>query len=232
MIVALFKKGYDLNIWRHSSIMRPLLGKDKFIGMLCMLALTIISCSTRVLAADVTLSWSSNTEPDLGGYKVYYGAASHTYGNPVVIGLQTSYTVTGLSNGTYYFSVTAYDTSGNESGFSNEVSKAISGSPDTTPPSISKVLAGDISNLSMTISWTTNENSDTQVEYGATTAYGSSTPVVPTLVSSHIVQLSGLQSSTMYHFRVKSRDAAGNLATSADFTANTLLPPPTNVTVK
>ena len=212
--------------------MRPLLGKDKFIGMLCMLALTIISCSTRVLAADVTLSWSSNTEPDLGGYKVYYGAASHTYGNPVVIGLQTSYTVTGLSNGTYYFSVTAYDTSGNESGFSNEVSKTISGVTDTTPPSISNVLTTNISNVSITINWTTTENSDTQVEYGATTAYGSSTPLVPTLVSSHIVQLSGLQSATIYHFRVKSRDAAGNLATSADFTANTLLPPPTNVTVK
>ena len=131
--------------------MRPLLGKDKFIGMLCMLALTIISCSTRVLAADVTLSWSSNTEPDLGGYKVYYGAASHTYGNPVVIGLQTSYTVTGLSNGTYYFSVTAYDTSGNESGFSNEVSKTISGVTDTTPPSISNVLTTNISNVSITI---------------------------------------------------------------------------------
>jgi predicted phage tail protein len=212
--------------------MRPFLGTDKFIGMLCILALTIISCSTSVLAADVNLSWLPNAESDLAGYKVYYGAASHNYGSPVVIGLQATYTVTGLSNGTYYFAVKAYDTSGNESGFSNEVSKTISGVTDTTPPSISNILTSNISNVSMTISWTTSENSDTQVEYGATAAYGSSTPVVPTLVSSHIVQLSGLQSSTGYHFRVKSRDTAGNLATSADFTASTLLPSPTNVTVK
>src|SRR5438552_15709445 len=129
--------------------------------MLCIVALTLIGCSANALAADVALSWSSNTEPDLAGYKVYYGAASHGYGNPVVIGLQTSYTVTGLSNGTYYFSVTAYDTSGNESGFSNEVSKAISGSPDTTPPSILNVLDGDISNLILTYSWSTNDNSIT-----------------------------------------------------------------------
>ena len=212
--------------------MKSFLRKDKSIGMLCIVALTLIGCSANALAADVALSWSSNTEPDLAGYKVYYGAASHGYGSPVVIGLQTTYTVTGLSNGTYYFSVTAFDTSGNESGFSNEVSKTISGVTDTTPPSISNVLTTNISNVSMTINWTTSENSDTQVEYGATTAYGSSTPLVSMLVSSHIVQLSGLQSATIYHFRVKSRDAAGNLATSSDFIASTLLPPPTNVTVQ
>ncbi|NWG13123.1 MAG: fibronectin type III domain-containing protein [Acidobacteria bacterium] len=80
-------------------------------------------------ADDVGLAWDPNTETDLAGYKVYYGTASRTYGPPVTIGLQTTYTVTNLPPGTYYFAVTAYNTAGLESGFSNEVSANIPGTP-------------------------------------------------------------------------------------------------------
>jgi hypothetical protein len=46
---------------------------------------------------------------------------------------------------------------------------------DTTPPVISAVAAGSVTKARATISWTTDEASDSQVEYGTTTAYGSST---------------------------------------------------------
>ncbi len=73
-------------------------------------------------AQSVTLEWDPNTEPDLAGYKVYYGTAPRTYGTPITLGKVTTYTVTGLTPGTtYYFAVTAYNTAGLESGFSNEV---------------------------------------------------------------------------------------------------------------
>ena len=72
-----------------------------------------------------------------------------------------------------------------------------------------------------TIGWTTNEASDTQVEYGLTTSYGSSTTLNTALVTSHSASLSGMAANTLYHYRVKSRDAAGNLATSGDFTFTT-----------
>src|SRR5205814_10061232 len=42
------------------------------------------------------------------------------------------------------------------------------------------------------------------------------------LVLSHSQALSGLTPATLYHYRVKSKDAAGNLATSGDFTLTTL----------
>ena len=97
---------------------------------------------------------------------------------------------------------------------------------DTTPPVISAVRATNVGPYGATIAWTTNEASDSQVEYGPTTAYGSSTPRNASLVTSHSQGLSGLAASTLYHYRVKSRDAATNLATSSDKTFMTAAPPP------
>ncbi len=61
----------------------------------------------------------------LGGFKVYYGTSSRNYTHVVDVGKVTTYRVVGLSPATYYFAVTAYDRSGNESDYSNEVSKEI-----------------------------------------------------------------------------------------------------------
>jgi hypothetical protein len=59
---------------------------------------------------------------------------------------------------------------------------------------------------------------DSQVEYGPTGAYGSSTILNASLVVSHAQALSGLTQGTLYHYRVKSRNAAGTLTVSDDFT--------------
>jgi hypothetical protein len=75
------------------------------------------------------LSWSLNSEADLAGYKIYVGTAPGQYvysGSPIVIGPTASYTIAGLPIGqTYYFAISAFDYSGNESGLSSEVSKSI-----------------------------------------------------------------------------------------------------------
>lgn len=79
----------------------------------------------RILAVELvelTLTWDPNTEPDLAGYILYWGFSSSDYVFSVDVGNQTSYTVTDLAPGaTYYFAVTAYNTSGLESDYSNEV---------------------------------------------------------------------------------------------------------------
>ncbi len=73
--------------------------------------------------ASVTLAWLPNTEPDLAGYTVYYGRASGVYEHVVDAGASNRITISGLESGTrYYFVVTAYDTYGNESRPSEEVS--------------------------------------------------------------------------------------------------------------
>jgi hypothetical protein len=86
---------------------------------------------------------------------------------------------------------------------------------------ISSVGSAGVTASGATINWTTNEASDAQVEYGTSTGYGSSTPLNTSMVTSHSVALSGLAAATLYHYRVKSRDAAGNPATSGDFTLTT-----------
>lgn len=92
--------------------------------------------------------------------------------------------------------------------------------PDTTPPVISNVQATGITASGATITWTTDEASDSVVEYGPTTGYGSSVSNA-TNVTSHSIPLSGLSGNTLYHYRVKSTDAAGNAATSVDHSFQT-----------
>lgn len=71
------------------------------------------------------LTWDANPEPDIQGYKVFYGTASRNYTTNIDVGNVTSYTVTGLPSGqTYYFAIKAMDTTGNLSVFSNEVNTA------------------------------------------------------------------------------------------------------------
>jgi hypothetical protein len=78
------------------------------------------------------LTWDAPTKNvdetdliDLAGYKVYYGTLSGNYSSSIDVGNVMTYEIDSLSPGTYYFAVTAYDTSGNESDYSNEMSKII-----------------------------------------------------------------------------------------------------------
>jgi len=72
--------------------------------------------------AQVSLLWDPNSEPDCEGYKLYYGYASGDYSFSVDVGYQTAYTLTSLQpDKIYYFAATAYNTTGTESDYSNEV---------------------------------------------------------------------------------------------------------------
>ena len=94
---------------------------------------TVTGGDDSVGAGEASLTWdapltNADDSPltDLAGYQVYWGTTSAAYETPVDVGDVTEYTVDGLDSGArYYFSVTAYDTSGNESAFSNEASKDI-----------------------------------------------------------------------------------------------------------
>lgn len=102
---------------------------------------------------------------------------------------------------------------------------------DTTKPVISAITASGITKTSATITWTTDENSTSLVEYGLTTAYGTSTVLNTTKVKAHSVTITGLTEGKTYHYRVKSKDLNNNEAVSADqtFTTSATLAPEINV---
>jgi hypothetical protein len=84
--------------------------------------LTFFILPVLAYSAEVMLAWDPNDEDDLAGYKIYYGTSSGNYSTSVDVGNTTEYTITGLNDGvTYYFAATAYDTSDNESDYSEEV---------------------------------------------------------------------------------------------------------------
>jgi hypothetical protein len=88
------------------------------------------SFAANVFAATTSLSWDAPTAytdgtpiTGLGGYKIYMGTTSGSYSQTLDVGNVTSYTVSSLDDAnTLYFAVTAYDTTGDVSGFSNQIS--------------------------------------------------------------------------------------------------------------
>ncbi|MCF8374313.1 MAG: carboxypeptidase regulatory-like domain-containing protein [Bacteroidales bacterium] len=89
---------------------------------------TLLSATGKNKAVD--LSWATVGDPDLAGYKIYYGTDSippfngfatvFADENPILVGLKSTHDAQGLFNDSlYYFALTSYDISGNESGYSN-----------------------------------------------------------------------------------------------------------------
>jgi len=99
-----------------------------FLAGISVLIISILGATAQ--GSEVTLAWDPNDEPDLAGYNVYINQVGP---GPPYYQLDTvsldeiepdnpMYTATGLKNASYYcFVLTAYDSEGFESGFSNEV---------------------------------------------------------------------------------------------------------------
>ena len=107
-----------------------------------------------VLAQDVMLTSSANSEPDIEGYKIHYGSHSRNYSVVVDAGNLTSHTVTGLAAGDYYFALTAYNRLGLESSFSQEVLASV-GPPFVTTLSFPRLVSSPGSQSGQTDTETT-----------------------------------------------------------------------------
>ncbi len=84
--------------------------------------LFLILCSILARAELVDLEWEANTEPNLAGYKIHKGLSSGNYDSVIDVGNVTTYTLSGLEVGTkYYLAATAYDTTGKDGPFSQEI---------------------------------------------------------------------------------------------------------------
>lgn len=199
-----------------------------------------VATANLVLCADPTAPVFTNIRAEGIGY---YSAdimwntddASTTQ---VDFGLTTSYGVTtpldstmvrdhvvhlsGLISGrTYHYRVRSKNVSNLES-VSGDCTFATT--TDTTPPVITNVRVASVWFSEAYISWETDDPSTSQVRYGLTSSYGSSTTQDPTLVRDHGVLVTGLTPSTTYHFSVRSTNANSLTSDSSDGTFTTTAP--------
>jgi hypothetical protein len=176
--------------------------------------------TSGITSSSVTVTWTtdqaSSSQVDFGTTTAY-GSSSPLDSTAVT---SHSVTLSGLAPSTaYHFRVD----SGNVNGVTQSTDNTFA-TIAGPPPTISAVATSGITSTGATVIWTTDQASSSQVDYGTSTAYGSSSPLDSTAVSSHSVTLSGLTPSTAYHFRVDSGNANG-LTRSGDNTFATTAPP-------
>lgn len=111
----------------------------------------IVFCPVLALGAvNIEFGWDANTEADLAGYRLYQSESSGEYvkGNFIaeIPAPTISYVLEDIAEGTHCWVLTAYDVSGNESGWSNEVTLTV----DLTAPAPPQGFWGLIQKL---ISW-------------------------------------------------------------------------------
>ena len=133
-------------------------------------ALAAVIPNHTAIAADVTLAWDPSLSAGITGYRLYLGTTSGVYIQTSDVGIMTSTMVSNLIIGkTYYFVVTAYESSGLESPPSNEVSFTPTASPTPGPsptpePGPAQILTpvpgGSLSSGTVTFTWTSGSATD------------------------------------------------------------------------
>jgi hypothetical protein len=137
-------------------------------------------------------------------------------------------TLSGLASGTTYYFQAQSTAANGATGYSAVMSFTTTGTQTTPPPVISNLTVSSITNTTATITWTTDEASSSQANYGVTTTYTLSSTLDPTLVTSHSVTLSGLTPGTLYDFDVMSTNSVSLSSTSSNnsFTTTGTAPGP------
>lgn len=186
----------------------------------------ISNIATSASSTGATVTWSTD---QAGSTQVLYGpTTSYNASTTLDNASTTSHTsfLGGLTPNTlYHFEVATGNASGTmatSSDMTFTTAGTASSTASSTAPVVSLVLATP-AQTGATISWSTDVGSNSQVMYGLTTAYGNATPLDTNSVTSHLVTLSGLQPSTLYHFLVtSSASSTGTIGSSTDMTFTTL----------
>ncbi|MDD5688424.1 MAG: carbohydrate-binding protein [Elusimicrobia bacterium] len=175
---------------------------------------------TNITGSGTVITWTTN-EP--ANSQVQYGTIL-PYSNTTTLsdtsGVYThSVTLSGLTENTvYHYRMVSVDMNGNTTTTGDYSFTTISNDPN--PPVISDVRAGVKLNNAV-LTWTTDENSDSQVAYGTTTALGTLTTLDTNMNRLHSVPINGLLKNKTYYYKVYSRDTSSNLAESAQYSFKT-----------
>ncbi|MFH0853982.1 MAG: fibronectin type III domain-containing protein [bacterium] len=167
------------------------------------------------------ITWEIGDDPgDFLKYNVWRTTDENDFGEApyqIISNRLTNYIIeTGLSAGeTYYYKISSQDTQNNISNFSAVVSDTADGQggTDATPPLISNVAISDISDTSAIISWTTDELSNSAVNYSTSAQELNLIKNIDSMQTSHSTTLNLLSPSLTYYFKVKSTDPSNNFST-------------------
>src|SRR6185295_17111678 len=180
-------------------------------------AITAPAAGTTIAGTTVV---SATAGDNVGVAGVQFAVDGLTLGAEITAApYSIAWNTSAAANGNHTLTATARDGAGNQT-TSGPITVTVNN--DTTPPVLSNLVTSSITAAGAVLTWATDEASDSQIEFGPTTAYGSTSALNVALVTAHTTGLSGLTDGTLYHVRVRSRDAAGNLAVSGDFTITTL----------
>lgn len=150
----------------------------------------------------VDLTWSAPTSPDLAGFKIYQDGSLIQSLAPN----QTSYTVSGLSASKgYKFTVTAFDSGGNES-VGSDVNITTLSAPDTIPPDVVTGVHVTPGDSAVFVSWSADLSPDT-VGYNI---YVNGVLYNTTLIQNTFGTVTGLTNSTSYNIQVSAVDSSAN----------------------
>ncbi len=176
----------------------------------------------------VTLSW---TEPSYQGagnltYLIYRSTDGTSF-SQVGSTSGLSYVDNPPSSQLYYYKVYTKDGANATSSGTNTVSITPTGKWTTAPSLESGPTVSDITTKKATITWSTSRASDSKVQYGTSSdSYGDVEPSNSSQVTSHSIQLTGLNPGTTYYYKVKWTDEDGNTGISEEKSFTTL-PAPT-----
>ncbi len=177
-----------------------------------------------ITTTGATVAWTTN---ELATSQIQYGTTI-SYGQTTNLGgsasLTHSTTLASLSpDTTYHYRLTSTDASGN-SGMSSDETFTTSALPQVqvqvqsqaSTVVISGIETASVSTSTVTIAWTTDLPSDSQVEYGDSDNLGTLTTLSSTLTTSHSATITGLAQNTNYIFRVKSKPLGATVATVSE----------------
>ncbi|MES2014355.1 MAG: Ig-like domain-containing protein, partial [Patescibacteria group bacterium] len=176
-------------------------------------SLTAPTTGSTVHGSSVALTATASDNVQVDGVKYYLDGVS--LGAEAATPFTTSFDSTGKSDGSHSVVAVARDSSSNYA-----TSTAATITIDNTGPVISSI-ASTTAPTTATVTWTSNESSDSKVSYGTVSgAYTISTSSA-SLVTSHSIGLTSLSNLTTYYYVVVSADASGNISTSTEKTLQT-----------
>jgi fibronectin type 3 domain-containing protein len=168
---------------------------------------SITSIQESLSQGSVMLTWAASLSAGVVGYNVYYGTQSGYYTGEISVAGTNAAVIDGIQEGvTYFFVVTAYDSSAQESFYSSERSYAL---PSIRPPGSIVSIQPQFASNAVTLTWDPSPSSGVagyNVYYGPYDGYY---PNEVSVAGTNQAAISGLMDGVTYYFVVRAYDGAG-----------------------